>query len=356
MINSRIAYAVAITAAVGMTALAAWVIIDSPREIDDGDAYRTPAAGGEPVLITVSEGESPETIGDRLEQFGAIDSGTQFRVLVSLMGFEGLLQSGEYEFAAGSSILDVVYRIRNGLVSTRIVTVIEGWQLGEIADAVAAQGISREEFIAAASRTDYEYGFLAGMPPGSDLNGYLYPATYTIRASDTGETVVRMMLDAFAANVPEGVSVQAAAQGITAHDAVTIASIIQREAQIPEEKPVMAQVFLTRLQLGIPLEADPTVQFAVAQDPASVAQFGYWKAGLTLDDLAIDSPYNTYLYAGVPPGPISSPASDTMLAVVQPAATNFLYFVARPDGSHAFAETLEEHLANVAEFQSPQAE
>ena len=118
----------------------------------------------------------------------------------------------------------------------------------------------------------------------------------------------------------------------------------------------MAQVFLTRLQVGIPLEADPTVQFALAQDPASVAEFGYWKAGLTLDDLEVDSPYNTYQNAGVPPGPISNPAADTMLAVVQPAATNYLYFVATPDGSHAFAETLEEHQANVAMYQSPEAQ
>ena len=166
MTSPRVAYFIAIAAAVGMTALAAWVIIDSPGEVDDVGAYRTPAASGLPVQVTVGEGEGPATIGDRLEQAGAIESATQFRILVSLIGFDGLLQAGDYEFAAGSSALDVIYRMRNGLVSTKSVTVVEGWQLGEIADAVAAQGISREEFIAAASRTDYEYGFLAGVAAG----------------------------------------------------------------------------------------------------------------------------------------------------------------------------------------------
>lgn len=356
MTSPRVVYFIAIAAAVGMTALAAWVIVESPGEINDVGAYRTPAASGSPVLVTIGEGEGPATIGDRLEQAGAIESATQFRILVSLIGFDGLLQAGDYEFAAGSSALDVIYRMRNGLVSTKSVTVVEGWRIEEVADAVAAQGVSREEFMAAAGRTDYDYGFLAGLPPGSDLNGFLYPATYTVRSGDTGESVVRMMLDAFAANVPAGVTEQASVQGLTLQEAVAIASIIQREARVPEEKPVMAQVFLTRLQVGIPLEADPTVQFALAQDPASVAEFGYWKAGLTLDDLEVDSPYNTYLNAGVPPGPISNPAADTILAVVQPAETNYLYFVAKPDGSHAFAETLEDHQANVAMYQSPEAQ
>ena len=109
----------------------------------------------------------------------------------------------------------------------------------------------------------------------------------------------------------------------------------------------MAQVFLTRLRIGIALGADPTVQYAVAQDEASVADYGYWKEGLTVDDLEVDSPYNTYVYFGLPPGPICSPGLDAIIAVVQPADTNYLYFVAKPDGSHAFAETLEEHEANV---------
>lgn len=350
MTNSPMPYLVATGAAALMAIVAAWVIVTSPGEIDDVSAYQTPPATGAPIAITVEVGDGPNEIAAELEQLGIIDSDTQFRMLVSLMGLDGLLQAGDYEFAAGTPELDVIYRMRSGLVSTKTVTVIEGSRLEEVADSVTAQGIPREDFIAAANARDYDFEFVRQLPEGATLEGYLYPLTYTIRTSDTGRTVVEKMLEAFAANVPAGVTDQAAQQGLSLHDAVTLASIIQREAQVAEEKALMAQVFLTRLDLGMTLDADPTVQYAITNESANVQAFGYWKPGLTVDDLAYDTPYNTYLNAGLPPGPISNPGADTILAIVQPAATNYLYFVARPDGSHAFAETFEEHLANIEEF------
>jgi len=161
---------------------------------------------------------------------------------------------------------------------------------------------------------------------------------------------VQKMLQAFADSLPGTLEQQATDLGLTLHEVVTIASIIEREAVLPEERPVMAQVFLRRLRLGIPLEADPTVQFALANDPDSVAEFGYWKQGLTTDDLEVASPYNTYIETGIPPGAICSPRLDSLNAVVNPADTNYLYFVAKPDGSHAFAETFQEHLDNIEAF------
>ena len=151
------------------------------------------------------------------------------------------------------------------------------------------------------------------------------------------------MLAAFDANVPDDLATQAAAVGLTLHEAVTLASIIEREAVVPEEKPIMAQVFLSRLRIGFRLEADPPVQFALAEAGADT----YWKPALTTADLAFDSPYNTYVYFGLPPGPISSPAADSIAAVLNPSETSYLFFVARPDGSHAFAETFAEHSVNV---------
>jgi UPF0755 protein len=159
------------------------------------------------------------------------------------------------------------------------------------------------------------------------------------------------MLQAFENNVPPDMAEQAVEGGLTVHQVVTIASIIEREAVVPEERPIMAQVFLRRLREGIPLGADPTVQYAVAEDPASVAAYGYWKTELTRNDLEIDSPYNTYQNRGLPPGPISNPRVDSILAVLNPADTNYLYFVAKPDGSHAFASTLEEHQNNIEMYQ-----
>jgi len=132
---------------------------------------------------------------------------------------------------------------------------------------------------------------------------------------------------------------------------VTLASIVEREAVEPSERPIIASVFLNRLRAGIALQADPTVQYAVGQNNPSVAKYGYWKKDLTLDDLQVDSPYNTYVHPGLPPGPIANPGLASINAVVRPASTNYLYFVAKNDGTHVFAETLEEHLRNVEQYQ-----
>jgi UPF0755 protein len=331
---------------------AMWLIVFGPaNDVDDIGAYEpVPSPTGEPVVVVVDAGTGPKEIAEDLQAMGAIESATHFRVLVAFLGYDRLLQTGEYEFQRGTPALDAVYRMRRGEVSTKTVTVVEGWRLEEIADAVAEQGIPRLEFLAAARRGDYEFPFLEGLRVAEPLDGYLFPATYTIRRRDTARDVVQQMLQAFADNVPASVQEQATELGLTLHEVVTLASIIEREAVIAEERPVMAQVFLKRLRLGISLEADPTVQYALAEEPENVARFGYWKAVLTLEDLETDSPYNTYVEAGLPPGPIASPRLDSINAVVNPADTDYLYFVAKSDRSHAFAETFAEHQENIELF------
>ncbi|TEU01695.1 MAG: endolytic transglycosylase MltG, partial [Dehalococcoidia bacterium] len=231
----------------------------------------------------------------------------------------------------------------------------EGWRWEEIADALDEQGvISREEFLEAAVAGDFDldFDFLRRLGPATPLEGYLFPATYFYRRDDSAEDVIRQMLQAVDGNFTEDLRSQALDRGLTMHAVLTLASIIEREAKVPEERPIMAQVFLKRGRLGIPLEADPTVQYALADDPESVTKFGYWKAQLTDDDLELDSPYNTYRVAGLPPTPIAAPRLDSIIAVIEPADTSYLYFVATGDeeGSHAFAETLEEHQANIEEY------
>jgi len=159
------------------------------------------------------------------------------------------------------------------------------------------------------------------------------------------------MLAAFDTQVTPELRQAMQASDLTLHEAVTLASIVEREAVRPEERPLIAGVFLNRLRLGMSLGADPTVQYALASDPASVERFGFWKQGLTTEDLQVDSAYNTYVNGGLPPGPIANPGLASLEAVAHPAQTSYLYFVARQDGSHVFAETLEEHLRNVEEYQ-----
>lgn len=353
MRGSRLVSIGASFSAVVLASVAAWLIYDGGGDsIDDVGPLRAGVAAGEPVTVTVEEGDSPQVIGKTLEEAGVIDSATRFQVLVAFMGYDRLLQAGEYEFSQGTPALEAIYRMRRGEVSENVFTVIEGWRLEEIADAASEQGVPREELIAAASDPPrYQFDFVAGITAGATLEGYLYPARYTVGAEETAEELVTEMLQAFDDNVSAGVRDSASQVGLSFHEVVTLASIIEREAQVADERPIMAQVFLSRLEQGIPLEADPTVQYAISQDPASVEEFGYWKAGLTEGDLGLDSPYNTYQNAGLPPGPIANPRLESILAVLNPADTNYLYFVAKPDGSHAFAETFEEHQQNVEEFQ-----
>ena len=340
----------------GMIAATAWTITGSPGLVDEIPAtpfVTAPTPAPTPIIISVDEGEGAQEIGDMLEDEGVIESAIQFRVLVELLGYDRLLQAGEYELDPNTPALDVVYRMRRGIVSSLFVTVIEGWRLEEIADALDEQGvISREDFLEAAVAGNFDFDFLRRLGPITPLEGYLFPATYFYRRDDTAEDVIQRMLEAMDENFTPELRRQALDQGLTVHGVLTLASIIEREAQVPEERPIMAQVFLTRLRRGILLEADPTVQYALAADPESVEEFGYWKPELTGEDLEVDSDYNTYRVGGLPPTPIAAPRLDSIMAVIEPADTNFLYFVATgdEDGSHAFAETLAEHLENVEEY------
>ena len=345
--------ALAVILVLGMSGAAIWAISGSPGVVDGippTTIATPPGPPPEPVVVFVDEGEAVQDIAERLEEDGIIDSSIQFRILASLLGYEKLLQRGEYELDPDSPALQVLYRLRRGLTTTRFVTLIEGWRLEEVADVLDGQGvISREEFIetAVAGNFDLDFEFLRRIGPATPLDGYLFPATYFYRRDESAEDLIQQMLMAMDENFTEGLRGDALDVGLTMHEVLTLASIIEREARVPDERPVIAQVFLARLRRGIPLEADPTVQYALAADPESVAEFGYWKAGLTLADLETDSPYNTYRIAGLPLGPIAAPRLESITAVIDPADTNYLFFVAKPDGSHAFAETLDEHLDNI---------
>lgn len=343
-----------------MIAATVWTITGSPGLVDEIPAtpFATPPTPAPtPIIISVDEGEGVQEIGDTLEDEGVIESAIQFRVLVELLGYDRLLQAGEYELDPNTPALNVVYRMRNGIQLTRSVTVVEGWRLEEIAGALDAQGvISREDFLEAAVAGNFddveEFDFLGRLGPATPLEGYLFPATYFYRRDDTAEDVIQQMLEAMDENFTQQMRSQALDRGLTMHGVLTLASIIEREAQVPEERPIMAQVFLTRLRRGMLLEADPTVQYALAEEPENADEFGYWKAELTGEDLEVASVYNTYRVGGLPPTPIAAPRLDSIMAVIEPTDTNFLYFVATgdEDGSHAFAETLAEHLENVEEY------
>ncbi len=182
------------------------------------------------------------------------------------------------------------------------------------------------------------------IPASSTLEGFLFPDTYLIEPDSNAQDIVFTMLANFEKRLDQEIHQGFTNQGLTIFEGVILASIVEREAVLPEERTRIAAVFHNRLNLGMPLEADPTVQFALGTQ----ADVNWWKPALTYDDLEIDSPYNTYRYAGLPIGPIANPGLDSLRAVAFPDQTNELYFRTLCDGSggHAFAVTFEEHLLN----------
>ena len=307
----------------------------------------TPGSPDDAVLVRVEAGDGASEIGDKLEAAGVIQSARHFRVLAALMGLGHDLVPGDYEFERGETALSALRRISQGLTSSLVVTIPEGLRAAEVAQVLERRGVvSAQDFLNALSVT-YVAPFLEG-EPGPGLEGFLFPATYSFSRGIAPQQVAQQMLDAFDQRYREQIAPLLGDRSL--REVVTLASIIEREARVPEERPVIASVFLNRLELGFPLAADPTVQYALGSDPASVQQFGYWKRELTSADLQVASAYNTYVNVGLPPGPIANPGLDSILAALEPAGTGYLFFVARPDGSHAFAETIEEHVQNICEI------
>jgi UPF0755 protein len=338
---------------------AAWAIASTPDSITGRQIPRSPfPTPGANVIYSIDEAQSAASIGADLEELGVIRSGRQFEVLVELMGVAGQLAAGDHLLPQGSATLTIIDRliVREAGPSVRL-TFPEGLRYEEMAEIAEEEGFcSREDFIAAVERAVPPPEIAATLPPGASLQGYLFPDTYELPVGATADDLVALMLETFLVRFDSELRAAATARGLTMHQAVTLASIIEREAVIAEERPLIAGVFFNRLENNDILGADPTVQYAVAElDPLSVQENGWWKRELTLEDLAIESPYNTRRFPGLPPGPITNPGLASLEAAVNPAETDYYYFVANAvagDGSHVFAVTEAEHFANIATYQA----
>lgn len=307
----------------------------------------------ETVEVEIPEGAGAEQILALLLDAGVLSDAGGFDTLLAFSGVAPELQAGSYEFPVGLAASEVIFRLRTGGITTELVRIPEGLRVEEVgAILVEASIVTTEEWDAVVSAGTL-HAALSEQPEDASLLGYLLPASYPFREGTTAEAAVQAMLDAFVVQVTPTLLAEAEAAGLTLHEVLTLASIVEREAALAEEQPLVASAFLNRLEQGIALGADPTVQFLVAT-PESVEEFGWWKHGLEQADLEIDSPYNTYLVAGLPPGPIANPGIAAIEAVIRPADTNFIYFVAAPecDGSHRFAATYDGHLQNVADFRA----
>ncbi len=314
-------------------------------------ATPVPRQPGEEVFFEVRPGETTGEIAQRLYEEGLIRSPFLFQLRARLTGADRQLQAGTYRLRAGMTDGELLEALQHSPVEERTVTVPEGWRREEIAELLAREGLvpSPEAFLEAAvvgeAYADFE--FLADLEPGTPLEGYLFPDTYRIPVGYAPEQIVRLFLTNFERRVwTREVRDQLQASGRTLQEVVILASLVEREAVVDEERPLIAGVFYNRLELGMPLQTDPTVQYALGYQPDEGT---WWKTELTFDDLKVESPYNTYLHPGLPPGPICNPGLASIQAALNPAETDYLYFVAKTDGSgeHLFARTLEEHNENI---------
>ena len=294
------------------------------------------------VFVDVEPGDSVGVIASRLVAAGVVAEEWLFRFAVWRSGRDRELQAGEYLFEVPVSPLDVVGRIADGRVHLRPVTFPEGLTLAEMAGIVEAKGLgSAEAFVLAASRA----ALVADLDPdASDLEGYLFPETYSLPRHATVDDLVAAMVAQFRVVFDADLRARAAERGLSVRETVTLASVIQRETGSGAEHALVSAVFNNRLRIGMPLQSDPTVIYALER-------IGQYDGNLTRRNMQVDSPYNTYRYGGLPPGPIAAPGRDVLHAALEPADATYLYFVSRNDGTHAFANTLREHNRNVREFQ-----
>lgn len=326
-----------------LTQIGTWVLalqIDR-RASDDASTVR----------FVVNRGETAAAVADRLEREKLISSALLFRMMAKLRDADSTIEAGEYQLRRNMTVNEVIDELQQNRFAGSKITIVEGWRAAEIADLLQKRGIAkRAEFMALVDGAGFEADFLRGRPLGASLEGYLFPDTYRVPPDIAATEIVQEMLKNFGQRFNQTMREQAAKSGLSIHEVVTIASIIEREAVVSEERPIIASVYLNRLKSGMRLDADPTVQYAVAGTNAGEGMGDYWKKDLTVADLQVDSPYNTYRYTGLPPGPIANPGLASIKAVIEPATTDYLYFVASGNGSHVFARTLEEHNQNVVKY------
>ncbi len=293
-------------------------------------------------FVDVPAGAGTRAIGDRLVAAGVVRDALTFRAALWLSGDARRLKAGEYRFDHASTPLDVLGKIARGEVYVVSMTFPEGLTIAEMARIVEAHGFGpRAAFIAAAG----DHAVAASIDPTArDLEGYLFPDTYLLPRRTDAAHLVRLMVERFDKAFTQELRDASRARGMSARQFVTLASIVEKETARADERSVVAAVYENRLKLGMPLQCDPTVIYALIQA-------GTYDGNIRRSDLAIDSPYNTYRVAGLPPGPIASPGRDSLEAAAHPADADFLYFVSRNDGSHEFARTLDEHNRNVKTFQ-----
>lgn len=306
------------------------------------DLYEPRTLPARDVFFDVERGAGAKAVARSLEEKGLIRAELPFLAAYQLFFAPRKIKAGEYAFSSPIRAKDILEDLVEGKVRLRAVTVPEGLTAGEIAPLLGPLLADGEEGFMAAFQNPAPIALLD--PEAKDLEGYLFPETYHFPRGVPSDEAVRSMIGQF--NHVFGASWRERAQslGLSVREVVALASLVEKETSIPAERPLVSAVFHNRLRLGMKLDCDPTIIYALKQK-------GLFNGNLSKKDMALDSPYNTYLHAGLPPGPICNPGRGSLEAALFPSGEAYLYFVSRNDGSHHFSRTFAEHQAAVRKFQ-----
>ncbi len=295
------------------------------------------------VLIQVAPQSHTGEIAEKLKQQNIIRSATAFRLYARYHKLDSQIKAGLYMLNPAMSTEEILTILVRGKTATKTFTIPEGYTLKQITNSLADKGLIREELFSDLLVTGkYDYPFLKGLPTGEKrLEGYLFPETYNISLDSTEKDIINVMLAGMDRQIKElKLEERARVLHLTLHQVMTIASMIEREASKDEDRTLISSVIHNRLKKDMLLQIDATVEYALGGHREKI----YYK------DLEVDSPYNTYKYKGLPVGPIAAPGKESLVAAVTPAQTEYLYYLAKPDGYHVFAKTYAEHMQNKAKY------
>ncbi len=298
---------------------------------------------GSMQLYEVKEGAGASLIADELQQKNIINNAFFFKAFVRLFGYQHQLKAGFYNLSSSMSVATLAKKMAVGDVVRERVTVIEGWDLIDISQDLENRRVFTKEDIATALKINAaeQFSFLAGRPKGATLEGYLFPDTYYVPHGDTATDFVTQALENFDKKLTPELRAEIAGQKKTIFQIITMASMLEKEVRTLEDKKIVAGIFYKRIQAGMPLQVDATVNYVTRKD----------SAGVSAKDTQIDSPYNTYKYYGLPKGPISNPGADSILAAIYPEKSAYWYYLSDQKTSETiFSKTLEEHNAAVAKY------
>jgi UPF0755 protein len=288
----------------------------------------------EEVAFLIKKGEGTKEIAVNLEKERLIRMATLFRIYTIFSGVSGKLQAGEYLISPSMAIPEIAEKFVSGDVIEEQITIIEGWNLKDLAEYLGGKGFNKDEFLELAKK-DFsgDYDFLEDKPKDLSLEGYLFPDTYKIRKGETLEGIINKALQNFGKKLTQELRRGIADQNKKIFEIITMASMIEKEVNTLEDKKIVSGILWKRLENNMPLQVDATISFITGKKPANIS----------IEETKIDSPYNTYKYRGLPFGPISNPGLESILASIYPESSDYWYYLSTPEGKTIFSKTLEEH-------------